>query len=53
MGEFLFFIERQKLTKKVMVSAKLWSIDLTGYNERMVKTPTDGSDPSWSSLLTN
>ena len=32
-------------------SAKLWSIDLTGYNERMVKTPTDGSDPSWSSLL--
>ncbi len=32
-------------------SAKLWSIDLTGYNERLVKTPTDGSDPSWSSLL--
>ena len=34
-------------------SAKLWSIDLTGYNERLVKTPTDGSDPSWSSLLSN
>ena len=32
-------------------SAKLWSIDLTGYNERILKTPTDGSDPSWSSLL--
>ena len=32
-------------------SAKLWSIDLTGYNERLVKTETDGSDPSWSSLL--
>ena len=34
-------------------SAKLWSIDLTGYNERQVKTPTDASDPSWSSLLSN
>ena len=34
-------------------SAKLWSIDLTGYNERLVSTPTDGSDPSWSSLLSN
>ena len=34
-------------------SAKLWSIDLTGYNERLVNTPTDGSDPSWSSLLSN
>ena len=34
-------------------SAKLWSIDLTGYNERLVKTETDASDPSWSSLLGN
>ena len=34
-------------------SAKLWSIDLTGYNERLVNTPTDASDPSWSSLLSN
>jgi TolB protein len=34
-------------------SAKLWSIDLTGYNERMVETETDASDPSWSSLLSN
>ena len=34
-------------------SAKLWSIDLTGYNERLVKTQTDASDPSWSSLLGN
>ena len=34
-------------------TAKLWSIDLTGYNERMVVTETDASDPSWSSLLGN
>ena len=34
-------------------TAKLWSIDLTGYNERQVITETDASDPSWSSLLSN
>ena len=34
-------------------SAKLWSIDLTGYNERLANTPTDASDPSWSSLFNN
>ena len=33
-------------------SAKLWSIDITGYNERQIKTETDASDPSWSNLLT-
>ena len=27
------------------------SIDLTGYNERLIQTPTDASDPSWSGLL--
>jgi TolB protein len=31
--------------------AKLWSIDLTGYNERLIQTATDASDPSWSGLL--
>jgi TolB protein len=31
--------------------AKLWSIDLTGYNERLIQTSTDASDPSWSGLL--
>ena len=34
-------------------SAKLWSIDLTGYNEKLVETITDASDPSWSSLLSD
>jgi TolB protein len=26
----------------------LWSVDLTGYNERPVATPTFASDPAWS-----
>ncbi|WP_374371663.1 Tol-Pal system beta propeller repeat protein TolB [Dongia sp.] len=29
------------------------SIDLTGFNERVMKTPLDGSDPAWSPLLEN
>ena len=29
----------------------LYSIDLTGHNERQVPTPTDASDPAWSPLL--
>ncbi len=31
--------------------ADLWSVDLTGVNERPLKTPLDGSDPAWSPLL--
>ncbi len=30
---------------------KLYSIDLTGYNERMLPTPSFASDPAWSHLL--
>ena len=29
----------------------LYSIDLTGYNERMIPTPGDASDPAWSPLI--
>ena len=49
----IFYRETKTDDKGEGFSAKLWSIDLTGYNERMVKTPTDASDPSWSSLLSN
>ena len=31
-------------------SAKLFTIDLTGFNERRVPTPVDASDPAWSPL---
>ena len=27
---------------------KLYSVDLTGFNERVIKTPTAASDPAWS-----
>jgi TolB protein len=32
-------------------SSRLYTIDLTGYNQRAVDTPGDASDPAWSPLL--
>ncbi|MCC7304650.1 MAG: Tol-Pal system protein TolB [Alphaproteobacteria bacterium] len=31
-------------------SSKVYTIDITGYNERPLKTPQDASDPAWSPL---
>ena len=51
-GRLLVFYRETKSGKKGEgFTAKLWSIDITGYNERQLKTETDASDPSWSSLL--
>jgi TolB protein len=51
-GRLLVFYRETKSGKKGKgFTAKLWSIDITGYNERRLKTETDASDPSWSSLL--
>ena len=51
-GRLLVFYRETKSGKDGSgFSAKLWSIDITGYNERELKTETDASDPSWSSLL--
>ncbi len=49
----IFYRETKSNSEGEGFSAKLWSIDLTGYNERQVITETDASDPSWSSLLSN
>ena len=51
-GRLLVFYRETKSGKDGSgFTAKLWSIDITGYNERQLKTETDASDPSWSSLL--
>ncbi len=47
----VFYRETKSGPKGEGFSAKLWSIDITGYNERKIQTETDASDPSWSSLL--
>jgi len=49
----IFYRETKSDSEGKGFSAKLWSIDLTGYNERLVDTESDASDPSWSSLLSN
>jgi len=49
----IFYRETKSDSEGKGFSAKLWSIDLTGYNERLVNTESDASDPSWSSLLSN
>jgi TolB protein len=43
----MFFRESQSETG----GPKIYSVDLTGYNERVVNTPSYGSDPAWSPLL--
>ncbi len=47
----VFYRETKAGAKGEGFSASLWSIDITGYNERKLTTKTDASDPSWSSLL--
>ena len=46
-GRGLMFFAQDKAGGPV----KLMSIDLNGHNERVVMTPSDGSDPAWSPLL--
>ena len=50
-GRVLMFF-RQEPTRKGGGGGRtrLWSVDLTGYNEREVVTPIDASDPAWSPL---
>ena len=43
----MFFRESQGAN----AGPRLFSVDLTGYNERQVTTPSFGSDPAWSPLL--
>jgi TolB protein len=43
----MFFRESQGAN----AGPRIYSIDLTGYNERLVPTPSFASDPAWSPLL--
>ncbi|MGB0749179.1 MAG: Tol-Pal system beta propeller repeat protein TolB [Magnetospiraceae bacterium] len=48
-GRVLMFFKEFPLTNGV--TSRVYSIDLTGYNEREVKTPVGASDPAWSPLI--
>ncbi len=50
-GRVLSFYRQGRADKRGKVSSKLHTIDLTGFNEREIVTPIDGSDPAWSPLI--
>jgi len=50
-GRVLMYFRQEKGSSYGNAPVKLYSIDLTGYNERMMITPSDASDPAWSPLL--
>ena len=52
-GRYLAYILKKKEQLKMVVEVNLilYSIDLTGYNERKIITPVGGSDPAWSPLM--
>ena len=49
-GRVLIYF-KQRPVGRTGDEVKLYSVDITGYNERQVETPVDGSDPAWSPLL--
>ena len=50
-GRVIMFFRETPRSKKGGVVSRLYSIDLTGYNEREIVTPMDASDPAWSPLI--
>ena len=50
-GRVLMFFRETPVSKKGGINSKLFTIDLTGFNEREVMTPIDASDPAWSPLI--
>lgn len=50
-GRVLSFYRQMPADARGKQVTKLFTIDLTGFNEREVATPIDGSDPAWSPLI--
>lgn len=47
-GRFIMFFRKNKRGE-----SRIYSVDLTGYNERAISTAGNASDPAWSGLLRN
>ncbi len=47
-GRVLGFFREEKGRRR---GAQLWTVDITGHNERRLKTPHFASDPAWSPLI--
>lgn len=51
-GRVIMFARQKKHRANTKGEWQIYSVDLTGYNEKLIKTPMDASDPAWSPLLT-
>jgi len=50
-GRVLMFFREERRRGSSVSTARLYSIDLTGHNERQILTPAGASDPAWSPLV--
>jgi TolB protein len=50
-GRVLMFYRQTPANNRGSHSSQLVSIDITGFNERPVPTPTNATDPAWSPLM--
>ncbi len=50
-GRVIMFAKGERSQGNVAGKNRIYSIDLTGYNEREIPTPNDASDPDWSNNL--
>ncbi len=50
-GRVIIFARKEPNYRGKKGRTLLYSVDLTGYNERRVVTPIEASDPAWSPLL--
>ena len=51
-GRYLMYFKEERTAEDGSGGeSSLYSIDLTGYNERKIITPLGGSDPAWSPLM--
>jgi TolB protein len=50
-GRVLSFFRQERADSRGQAKTRLFTIDLTGFNEREVGTPIDASDPAWSPLI--
>jgi len=51
-GRVIMFFRQNRYTDSgAGGETSIWSVDLTGYNERQIPTPFEASDPAWSPPL--
>jgi len=50
-GRVLSYFKTTRANSRGEYSSKIFTIDLTGFNQRELVTPLDASDPAWSPLI--